>query len=280
MKNKIFPCLWFDGNAKEAAGFYCSVFSNSRITTDTPMVVLFELEGLKVMGLNGGPHFKMNPAISFFVVCNTVEEIDRTWEALSKNGKVMMGLDKYPWSERYGWVADQYGMTWQLMLGESPEGTARISPCMLFSGKQFGKAGEALDLYTTLFPGSKRHSPVLYEEGSGQPAGYLQFGHFTLAGTQFAAMDGPGEHAFTFNEGVSIVAECENQEEIDKYWSVLTANGGRESRCGWLVDPYGVSWQIIPNNIGSLMEDPERASRVMAVVMTMNKLDMAAMMNA
>jgi predicted 3-demethylubiquinone-9 3-methyltransferase (glyoxalase superfamily) len=134
MSNPIYPCLWFDGKAKEAAEFYCSVFKDSKILTDTPMVVQFELNGSRFMGLNGGPHFK-------------------------------------------------------------------------------------------------------------------------------------------FNEAVSLVVTCENQEEIDYYWEKLTAEGGQESMCGWLKDKYGLSWQIVPSNMGKLMTDPERAQRVMPVLMQMKKLD-------
>ena len=170
------------------------------------------------------------------------------------------------------------GLTYGVYAGLNP--MRRAGLFLGSMGTRNEKAGEALDLYTSLFPQSQRHSPVLYEEGEGQPVGYLKFGHFTLAGNLFAAMDGPGEHAFAFNEAVSFVAECSNQEEIDKYWNTLTANGGKESRCGWLVDPYGVSWQIIPNNIGSLMMDPAKSSRVMEAVMKMNKIDMATLENA
>jgi predicted 3-demethylubiquinone-9 3-methyltransferase (glyoxalase superfamily) len=134
MSNPIYPCLWFDGKAKEAAEFYCSVFKNSKILIDTPMVVQFELNGSRFMGLNGGPNFK-------------------------------------------------------------------------------------------------------------------------------------------FNEAVSLVVNCENQQEIDYYWEKLTAEGGQESMCGWLKDKYGLSWQIIPENMGKLMTDPERAQRIMPVLMQMKKLD-------
>jgi predicted 3-demethylubiquinone-9 3-methyltransferase (glyoxalase superfamily) len=134
MNNPIYPCLWFDGKAKEAAEFYCSVFKDSRILTDTPMVVQFELNGSRFMGLNGGPHFK-------------------------------------------------------------------------------------------------------------------------------------------FNEAVSLVVNCETQEEIDYYWEKLTGEGGQESMCGWLKDKYGLSWQIVPSNMGKLMTDPARAQRVMPVLMQMKKLD-------
>lgn len=135
MKNDIFPCLWFDGQAKAAAEFYCSVFENSRILSETPMVVSFELNGKRFMGLNGGPHFK-------------------------------------------------------------------------------------------------------------------------------------------FTEAVSFVVNCETQEEIDYYWDKLTADGGKESKCGWLEDKFGLSWQIVPSNIGDLIADPVRGERVMKEVLKMKKLDM------
>ena len=140
MIKTIYPCLWFDGKAKEAATFYCSVFENSKIMADTPMVVTCELQGKKFMLLNGGP-------------------------------------------------------------------------------------------------------------------------------------------AHTFNEAVSFVIECDTQEEIDYFWDTFTKEG-KENVCGWLKDKYGVSWQIVPSVLGTLMQDPERAPRVMAAFMKMKKFDIAALMNA
>ena len=116
MQHNIYPCLWFDGNAKEAATFYCSIFNNSTITTDNGMVVMFEIEGKKVMGLNGGPIFSINPSISFFVTCESHEEIENIWNKLMVGGTAMMALDKYPWGEKYGFVKDTFGMTWQLII--------------------------------------------------------------------------------------------------------------------------------------------------------------------
>ena len=117
MNNHIYPCLWFDGKASEAAHFYCSIFSNSKILTDTPMVAIFEIEGKKIMGLNGGTMFTINPSISMFVFCDSDTEIENAWNKLSDGGSPMMPLEKYPWAEKYGWIMDKYGMTWQLMLG-------------------------------------------------------------------------------------------------------------------------------------------------------------------
>lgn len=105
MKNSIHPCLWFNGNALEAAEFYCSVFTNSRITSNTPMVVNFELNGQQFMGLNGGSHFTFNEAVSFVVECDTQEEIDYFWKKLTAGGSESM----------CGWLKDKYGVSWQIV---------------------------------------------------------------------------------------------------------------------------------------------------------------------
>jgi predicted 3-demethylubiquinone-9 3-methyltransferase (glyoxalase superfamily) len=280
MNNKIYPCLWFDGQAKAAAELYTTVFGDCKITVDTPMVVNFELFGKKFMGLNGGPMFKINPSISIMVTCESDEEIENAYNKLLDGGSIMMPLDKYPWSEKYAWVKDKFDMTWQLMLGDLKQGGEKIVPTFLFTGDKFGRAQEAIELYTSLFPDSKAHQAMLYQEGEGQPVGSLKFGHFTLAKDLFAAMDGPGEHKFTFNEGVSLFVECDDQAEIDKYWNALTADGGKESQCGWLRDKFGVSWQIVPKVLGKLMSDPSKGQKVMQVVMKTIKFNIAELENA
>lgn len=105
MKNTIYPCLWYDGQAKAAAEFYCSIFKKSRILADTPMVVKFELNGAVFMGLNGGPQFRFTEAISFVVECETQEEIDDYWARLSAGGKEI----------ECGWLKDKFGMSWQVV---------------------------------------------------------------------------------------------------------------------------------------------------------------------
>ncbi|MDO9376245.1 MAG: VOC family protein [Ferruginibacter sp.] len=279
MNNNIFPCLWFDGNAKEAADFYCSIFDHSKITTDTPMVVQFELEGKKLMGLNGGPMFTINPSISLFVTGATHEEIDGIYTRLMEGGNALMPLDKYPWSERYAWVADKFGMTWQLMVGNLPAGGQKITTAFLFVDELCGKAQDAMKHYSSIFPNSAIYPAETYKAGEEQPEGNLKFGHFSLNNELFAAMDGTGNHGFTFSEGLSLTVECETQEEIDHYWIKLT-EGGAESRCGWLKDKFGVSWQIVPKVLGQLMSEPSRAQRVMAKVMGMQKLDIETLMSA
>ena len=280
MNNSIYPCLWFDGKAKEAAVFYNGVFSNAKIISENPIVSIFELHGKKFMGLNGGPMFTINPSISMFVSCADDAEIEKYWNRLTEGGMVMMPLDKYPWAEKYGWVKDKYGMTWQLMIDDLSQVSQKINTAFLFSNKQFGKAKEAIDLYISIFPNSTAHHQELYKEGEGQPVGYLKFAHFTLNGELFAAMDGPGDHAFEFGEGLSIVVDCDTQEQIDHYWNALTSDGGKESQCGWLKDKFGVSWQIVPTILGKLMSDPEKSPRVMQAFMKMKKFDIEGLLNA
>ena len=278
MKNQIYPCLWFDGNAKEAAEFYCSVFKNSKITTDTPMVVEFDLWGKKIMGLNGGPQFKITPSISLFALCSTIEKTKEIWSKLIEGGKALMQIEKQSWSELYGWVQDKYGMTWQISVVMQPGDKEQITPSMLFTGKQFGRAEEAVKFYTSVFDNSTTKVIMPYPKEDPN-AGKVMYSEFQLNGYDFIAMDGPGEHNYSFNEGVSIVVNCETQKEIDFFWKKLT-EGGNESMCGWLVDKFGVSWQIVPAILGKLMTDPKKAERVMHSVMKMKKLVIEAMVNA
>lgn len=141
MTHPIYACLWFDGNAKQAADYYCTIFKDGKIQSESPLVVMFTINGTQFMGLNGGPHFK-------------------------------------------------------------------------------------------------------------------------------------------FNEAVSFVVNCDTQEEIDYYWNSLTADGGKESMCGWLFDKFGVSWQIVPSMLGQIMSNPERGQRAMQALMKMKKLDIEALKNA
>lgn len=280
MNNNIHPCIWYDGNAKEAANFYCSLFPGSKITVDTPMVVNFELNGQKFMGLNGGPMFKTNPSISFFIISESDEEIDELYKQLSDGGFVMMPLDKYDWSERYAFVQDRFGLAWQIMKGKYSEVNQKIVPSFLFVGNSFGKAEAAVKFYAEVFPQSSINGILLYQENEGPAAGTVKHSQFKLDNKVFMAMDGFGEHKFAFNEAISFVVECKDQAEIDYYWDILTADGGQESRCGWLKDKFGVSWQIIPAILGKLMSTPGKSQNVMAAFMKMTRFDIAALEKA
>ena len=138
------------------------------------------------------------------------------------------------------------------------------------------QAEEAAALYTSLFPDSRITDVTKYEDAD--PSGNtVTIVTFALAGREFVAMNaGP---MFKFNEAISIAVDCDSQEEVDKYWNALTANGGEESMCGWLKDKYGLSWQIVPTRLNELLADPdkERAGRAMQAMLQMRKLDVAAL---
>jgi predicted 3-demethylubiquinone-9 3-methyltransferase (glyoxalase superfamily) len=277
MKESIYPCIWFDGQAKAAAEFYCPLFKNAKITSENPMVVMFELNGSRFMGLNGGPQFKITPAISFFVWCENIEDTNALWERLIEGGKALIPIDKQAWSERYGWLQDKFGVTWQISVVNKAGDKQKITPSMLFTGKQFGRAKEAIDHYTSIFENAATDNLLPYPAGDTN-AGKVMFSEFNLNKYQVIAIDGPGEHNYTFNEGVSFVVNCETQKEIDHYWHKLS-EGGAESMCGWLVDKFGVSWQVVPANLGKLMSNPARGNRVMQALLKMKKLDLETLEN-
>lgn len=279
MINPIYPCLWFNGQAKEAAEFYCAVFENGKITTDTPMVVMFELHGQQFMGLNGGPQFTINPAISFFVVCETEDEAELVWQKLSDSAKILMPFQPYEWSEKYGWLQDRFGVSWLISLGKLEEVGQKFTPSLLFTQQFAGKAQKAMELYNHLFQPSSIVGVLQFKEGEDEPAGNIKHAHFNINNQVIMLMESTAAHDFTFNEGLSFVVECQTQEEIDFYWYKLS-EGGQESMCGWLRDPFGVWWQIIPAIIGQIMTDPMKGGRAMKALMQMKKIEIATLMNA
>lgn len=279
MKNQLYPCFWFNGQAKAAADFYCTIFKNAKITDTNPMVTLFEINGKKIMGLNGGPMFKINPSISLTILCESINETNDLWNKLIDGGKALMQIDKYEWSERYGWLQDKFGITWQITVHTKENEKQTLFPSMLFTNKQFGKAEEALNLYTSLFPNSSKEVIMHYPKEDVN-AGKLLYSEFKLNNYELIAMDGPGVHKYTFDEGVSLVVNCDTQEEIDFFWDKLIANGGEESMCGWLKDKFGVSWQIVPSILGKLMSDPNKGERVIQAFMKMKKFNIEKLVNA
>jgi predicted 3-demethylubiquinone-9 3-methyltransferase (glyoxalase superfamily) len=287
---KITPFLWFNNNAEEAASFYTTVFSNSSVDTivryteagakasgqpkGTVMTVAFRIEGEQFTALNGGPVFEITPAISFFVNCGTREEIDSAWEKLSRDGEILMPLDKYPFSEKFGWLRDRFGVTWQLNLSS---GRQKIIPFLLFVGDQHGRAEEAMSFYMEIFKNSSPiHLDLFSPDEPGGSAGKVKHGSFFLENQEFMLMDGFGDHNFTFNPAISFVVNCENQEEIDYYWQELSKDGDESAQqCGWLQDKFGVSWQVVPAVWEQMMieADEAKSEKLMQAVLTMKKID-------
>ena len=280
MKNKLYPCLWFDGHAKSAAELYCKVFGNSQILNDTPMVVMFDLHGQKFMALNGGPMYTPNPSISFYVICETIEEVSHAWKDLLDGGSAMMPLDSYPWSEYYGWVQDKYGINWQLSYGKMDDAHQKFSPTLMFTNDHVGMAEQAIKFYTSVFDNSSIVGILRYAEDDNDAEGMVKHAEFRLGNYLFMALDSSFMHQFSFNEAISFVVNCDSQEEIDYYWGKLTADGGQEGMCGWLKDKFGVSWQIVPTILHELLSDPARSERVTQAFLKMNKFDIELLKKA
>jgi predicted 3-demethylubiquinone-9 3-methyltransferase (glyoxalase superfamily) len=294
----IVPCLWFDHQAEEAAALYASLFDNSSLGTvrrygkasaevsgrpeGSVLTVEFELAGQKFVGLNGGPIFKFTPAVSFLIACDTKREVERIWKGLFEGGTALMELGEYPFSQKYGWLQDKYGLSWQVMfMGDRPV-EQKITPTLMFVGKMAGKAEEAINYYTPLFPDAGVKSIMRYAKGmEPDREGTIQHASFTLNGQQFAAMDSAHEHKFGFNEATSLMILCDGQPEVDRFWQKLTA-GGEEQPCGWLKDKYGLSWQVVPAMLDEMLYDPDpvKAERVMKVFLEMKKIDIQALKRA
>lgn len=280
MKNIIYPCLTIKGKIGEASDFYIHTFGEGKISQTSPFVIQIELSGQKFMLLNDGPVSSPNPSISFMVMCDNAEETEKYWNKLTPGGNVLMPLDSYDWSSKYGWVQDKYGVSWQLYTGTKDDTLQKFCPTLMFTGAKAGKATEAVHFYTGLFPQSQIEGILNYSESDEDSADFVKHAQFKLNGFTAMAMDSSAEHGFGFNDAISFVVECETQAEIDKYWDKLTTNGGHEVACGWLTDKYGVSWQIIPKGLGKLMSDPERGERAMNALMKMKKLIIADLENA
>jgi len=288
---KITPHLWFDKEALEAANFYVSTFPNSKVKNTTMLhntpsgsvdIVNFELLGLEFQAISAGPLFKFNPSISFHVTCKTKEEVDEIWKKLSHGGQVLMELGAYPFSERYGWLQDKYGLSWQIIYSSGEHVKQKITPVIMFVGSVCGKAEEAVNFWTSIFPEAKVNAILHFGKGEEpDKEGTLKYGSFSLFGQEFGAMDSAHEHPFTFNEAISFIVNCDTQEEINYYWEKLSAVPEAE-QCGWLKDKYGFSWQVVPSGMDEMLrgDDRERIDRVTQAFLVMKKLDIAKLQEA
>lgn len=288
---KITPHLWFDNNAEEAAKFYTSIFKDSKLKNVTTLhntpsgtVEIFTVEvlGQEFTLISAGPLFKFNPSVSFLVACSTKEEVDGLWKKLSEGGTALMDLGEYPFSEKYGWMQDKYGLSWQIMFMGDHKIKHRIIPTLMFVGKQYGKAEEAINFYSSVFGNARVGDILRYSKGEEpDKEGTVKHASFMLEDQDFAAMDSAREHNFAFNEAISFMVHCNTQKEIDYYWEKLSAYPEAE-QCGWLKDKYGLSWQIVPNIMDEMLKDTDekKIARVTEAFLQMKKLDIAKLKEA
>ena len=275
MTGELGTCLWFNDNAKDAAEFYRTVFSSSYDSiSESSMAVHYSLFGRKIMHLNGGPHFKINPAISLYVELSDNIKLQEIWDKLVDGGKISIDINSS--NEKYGWCEDKYGVNWHLV--KSHDENQNVTPHLMFTGPNFGKAKEAMHFYTSMFNRSKIISE--YDEIDANVSRRTKFSKFELNGSLFNVMDSNEQHDFNFNEAVSIMIHVDTQEEIDYYWEVFERDGGKPGRCGWIKDKYGVSWQVIPSILGKLMSNPDTAQKTSSAFLRMNKFIISDLVNA
>ncbi|MDC7999923.1 VOC family protein [Aequorivita todarodis] len=295
---KITPFLWFDNRAEEAMNFYVTIFPNSEITQlkkwpeKTPFPAesakpgtvqqgVFTLDGVQFCAFDAGPMFKFNPSISFFAIFETHVEVDAVWSQLIDGGQILMPLDSYDWSERYGWVSDRFGVSWQIYKGKLKDVGQRISPLIMYSGKQRGNAEGAMEHYMSIFKNASSEGVAKYTAGEPGPEGMVKHAQCKLNGQTFMMMDNGTDADIPFTEAISFYVNCEDQEEVDYFWDRFTKEGS-ESVCGWLKDKFGVSWQIVPQFLTEklALDEPEKRQKLFEAISQMKKLDVAKLEEA
>lgn len=285
---KLIPHVWYDNKAYEAAQWYVALFDDSKITLrrtiyDTPSgdaeLVNFELAGFKIASISAGPYFELNNAVSLMVGCKNIEDVDRLYKELSKDGNVLMPINAYPFSKRYGWIQDRYGLSWQLMLDENLTEKFSIRPCLLFGDGVCGKAEEAMNRLTEIIEGSKIGFISYYNVGEAQDTrAKVNYGELSLLGTECVFMDHGYGGEESFNEALSFIISCDDQKELDYYTDQLSYDTEAE-QCGWVKDVFGISWQLNPSSLESMYQNctVEEAERMTQALLKMKRLDIRAL---
>lgn len=283
MTQKIVPNLWFDRDAGEAGEFYAAALPRTKANIvmrypqevpdfqkgleGRPLVVDVDVDGFHLTLINSDDTFRPTPALSLILNFDPLlfsgsaeaarVALNAAWEALSDGGTALMELGEYPFSPHYGWVQDRYGVSWQLML-TNPQGEPRpfVIPQLMFANDVEGRAREAAEFYTSLFDDAGLGTVI------PRPTGGVMFGEFHVGEQWFSIMDSDIAHEFGFTPGVSLEVCCTDQVEIDRLWEALSAVPDAE-QCGWLVDRFGVSWQVVPENMGELLKRPGAYDRML-----------------
>ena len=286
---KITPFLWFEKDMAGIVAFYQSVFQGTVVKSggelsDTPsgtvQMATLEIFGMNIDVMTAGPYLPFNPTVSFLIACDSAAEVDSLASKLNEGSTVLMELGNYSFAERYTWMTDRYGVSWQFMYAPDMPSAKKVTPALMFSNDVCGRAEEAATFYTNVFHDAKINYLQKYEPGeSGNEKAVVKHTGLTLENVNIALMDnGTTPASFTFAQAVSFVVTCENQAEIDYYWEKLT-EGGKEIQCGWLNDKFGFPWQIVPSAIGRMMSSgtPEQIRRVTTAFMKMKKFDITTL---
>jgi predicted 3-demethylubiquinone-9 3-methyltransferase (glyoxalase superfamily) len=213
------------------------------------------------------------------VNCTTPDEVERLWKSLSVGGTELMPLGEYPFSKKYAWIQDRFGLSWQLMFDENRQNDQKITCNLLFSDQSCGNAEAAIRYYVEVFDNAKIGWISTYAEGEAQTQkAKVNYASFTLDGIALSAMDNGYDVDYNFNEAFSLIVNCKDQKEIDYFWEKLSAVPEAE-QCGWCKDQFGVSWQILPSNWEDILfgGTDEQVQRVTEAFLSMKKFDLEAL---
>ncbi|GAA1725453.1 VOC family protein [Aeromicrobium alkaliterrae] len=287
MSQTITPNLWFERDIEESISSYVALFdpvapggaevtATSRYPTEglldfqepmsgSVLTMDFRLGDTAFTAINGGPAFRPNASISFGVALAERADVDQVWAALSDGGHVLMDLGEYPFNPYYGWVEDRNGFSWQLSLAAADAGPRPfVVPSLLFAGDAVGQAGAALRHYVDVLGGEVGVQAPYPEPSGPAAAGDLMYADALLGDSLVSAMDSGVEMDAPFTEAVSFSVSCHGQEELDRVWAGLSRVPEAE-QCGWCRDEFGVSWQVVPANLGELMQRPDAYAKLMAM---------------
>lgn len=291
---RIVPNIWCNNNATEVGHFYVGVFDRAAAQIESsypldglpefqrgfegkPLTVGLSIDDFRMVLVNAGPEFRPNPSISFLLTFDPARfggDVEHargalldTWQKLSSGGREIVSLDPRSFAAQRGWCEDRIGVNWQLELA-APGAPARpfVRTALLFSGAASGRAAEAAAKYSELFADAEvvRGESQSAEPGAlGAEAG-AAFAELRIGDDWLALMDDEGAGESPFSCGVSLEVSCDGQAEIDRLWHALSAVPEAE-QCGWLADEFGVSWQIVPNNMDVLMQRPGAFDRLLSM---------------
>jgi len=294
MTQRISPFLWFEKDMDQVVKYYQSLFPD--VTTsgksgldNTPSGTV-QMESITIYGtrfdiMTAGPYLPFNPTVSFIINCETPEEADGLWNKIIAEGKALMPLQKYDFAEKFGWAQDKYGVSWQVLCMNGEKPAEKIASTLMFCGDVCGRAEEAMNFYVSVFKNSRVDYTSPYDGNEGVPIddvrAKIKHAGFVLDGARFSVLDSGRVSPLTFNQAISFVVYCENQEEVDYYWDKLT-DGGKEVQCGWLNDKFGVPWQIVPRQMTEMLSQgtKEQIARVTEAFMKMKKFDIKTLEDA
>ncbi len=286
---RIVPCLWYTREAGEAAEFYKLALPDTRIKKishfdEVPpeaggiksgdvMLVKLMIGDSEIHLLNGGPYYEHTPSVSLMVTVGSKEELDLIHQKLSPGGTALIEIGEYPFSPRYTFFSDKFGVHWQLIMKEGEK--LKVTPTVIFGGEKQGLGPEAMEHYLSIFADSSVLEEERYKKNEGGIENSLKYSCLKIGESELVIMDAGNPSPMVLTGAISFVVPCKDQNEIDSFWEKIGAEG-KEIHCGWIEDKFGVSWQVVPENLDMFINGPdkEKARRAMRAMLKMVKLDM------